>query len=79
MRNCNRALRAAILGIAANLITCNHHFRVLATTWAAQGKDPRHSHVQVAVRCCRIAFQWSLAGRCFAIPACRGGTIFSTS
>src|SRR5262245_4503640 len=41
VRNCNHALRAAILGIADNLIVCNHHFGVLATQWAAQGKDPR--------------------------------------
>jgi hypothetical protein len=39
VRKCNRALRAAILGIADNLIVCNHHFQMLATTWRALGKD----------------------------------------
>jgi transposase len=46
VRNCNRALRAAILGIADNLVVCNHHFQALATQWAAQGKDPRHTRVR---------------------------------
>jgi transposase len=41
VRNCNRSLRAAILGIADNLIVCNHHFQHLARQWASQGKDPR--------------------------------------
>ncbi len=41
VRNCNRSLRAAILGIADNLIGCNHHFRALAAQWRSQGKDPR--------------------------------------
>jgi transposase len=62
LRNCNRSLRAAILGIADNLIGCNHHFGVLATQWAGQGKDPRHTRVKVALRFCRIAFQM-VAGR----------------
>jgi transposase len=62
VRNCNRALRAVVLGIAANLVACNHHFNVLAGQWAAQGKDPRHTRVKVAQRFCRIAFQM-VAGR----------------
>jgi transposase len=49
VRNCNRALRAAILSIADNLIACNHHFQVLAQQWAAQGKDPRHSRVKIVL------------------------------
>jgi transposase len=57
VRNGNRALRAAILGIADNLIVCNHHFQVLATTWRALGQDPRHTRVKVGLRFCRIAFQ----------------------
>jgi len=62
VRLCNRSLRAAILGIADNLILCNHHFQVLANRWAGQGKDPRHTHVKVGMRFCRIAFQM-VAGR----------------
>ncbi len=62
VRACNRSLRAAILGIADNLIVCNHHFNVLARLWAAQGKDPRHTRVKVGLRFCRIAFQM-VAGR----------------
>jgi len=62
VRNCNRALRAVILGIADNLICCNRHFNVLAEGWRTAGKDPRHSRVKVAHRFCRIAFQM-VAGR----------------
>jgi transposase len=61
-RRSNRALRAAILGIADNLILCNAHFRNLANTWKIAGKDPRMTHVKVAARFCRIAFQ-IVAGR----------------
>jgi hypothetical protein len=61
-RRCNRALRAAILGIADNLILCNAHFRNLANIWKLTGKDPRMTHVKVAARFCRIAFQM-VAGR----------------
>ncbi len=58
------ALRAAILGIADNLIVSNHHFQVvLATQWQAQGKNSAaHECVKIAMRFCRIAFQM-VAGR----------------
>jgi len=72
VRNCNRALRAAILTIADNLILCNHHFRVLAAAWAAQGKDPRHSRVKVALRFCRIAFQMVAGRQVFRHPCIQG-------
>ena len=80
VRNCNRSLRAAILGIADNLIVCNHHFQHLATQWSGQGKDPRHSHVKVA-HCASAASpsRWWPAARSFAIPASRAGTTSSTS
>jgi transposase len=72
VRNCNRALRAAIFTIADNLITCNHHFRVLAAAWATQGKDPRHSRVKVALRFCRIAFQIVAGRQVFRHPCIQG-------
>jgi transposase len=72
VRACNRSLRAAILRIADNLILCNHHFQVLATQWAAQGKDPRHSHVKVGMRFCRIAFQMVAGRQVFRHPAIPG-------
>lgn len=62
VRCSNRRLRAAILGIADNLIKCNQHFRALAGCWRLAGKDPRHTHVKVAFRFCRIAYQM-VAGR----------------
>jgi transposase len=68
----NRSLRAAILGIADNLIVCNHHFQALATLWAAQGKDPRHSRVKVGLRFCRIAFQMVAGRQVFRHPAIPG-------
>jgi transposase len=72
VRNCNRALRAAILNIADNLIVCNHHFQALAAAWAAQGKDPRHSRVKVALRFCRIAFQMVAGRQVFRHPCIQG-------
>jgi transposase len=72
VRNCNRSLRATILGIADNLIGCNHHFQTLATQWAAQGKDPRHSRVKVAQRFCRIAFQMVAGRQVFRHPGIQG-------
>ena len=72
VRNCNRSLRAAILGIADNLIVCNHHFQALATQWAAQGKDPRHTRVKVALRFCRIAFQMVAGRQVFRHPSIQG-------
>jgi transposase len=72
VRNANRALRAALLGIADNLIVCNHHFQVLATQWAAQGKDPRHTRVKVALRFCRIAFHMVAGRQVFRHPSIQG-------
>jgi transposase len=62
VRCCNRRLRAAILGIADNLIMCNQHFQALARCWRLAGKDARLTHVKVAFRFCRIAYQ-IVAGR----------------
>ena len=72
IRHCNRSLRAAILGIADTLICCNHYFQVLATQWAALGKDPRHTRVKIAVRFCRIAFQMVAGRQVFHHPCIRG-------
>ncbi len=72
VRHCNRALRAAILGIADNLILCNHHFQHLATQWASQGKDARDIHVRVGQRFCRIAFQMVAGGQVFRHPCIQG-------
>jgi transposase len=72
VRNGNHALRAAILGIADNLVCCNHHFGVLATQWAAQGKDPRHTRVKVGLRFCRIAFQMVAGRQVFRHPCIQG-------
>lgn len=57
VRCANRRLRAVILLIADNLIGCNHHFNALAARWRAAGKDPRLTHVKIAMRFCRIAYQ----------------------
>jgi len=62
VRRGNRRLRAAIMAIADNLMGCNHYFNVRAHHWKALGKDPRHSHVKIALRFCRIAYQM-VAGR----------------
>ena len=72
VRNCNRALRAAILGIADNLILCNHHFGELAARWAGQGNDSRDIHVRVGQRFCRIAFQMVAGRQVFRHPGLQG-------
>jgi transposase len=72
VRCCNRALRGAILGIADNLIKCNHHFNVLMHHWRAAGKDPRHTRVKVGLRFCRIAFQMVAGRQVFRHPAIPG-------
>jgi hypothetical protein len=72
LRCANRSLRAAILLIADNLIKCNHHFNVLAAQWRAQGKDARHTHIKVALRFVRIAYQMVAGGQVFRHPAIQG-------
>jgi transposase len=72
VRCANRKLRAAILGIADNLVCCNHHFNVLAHRWRAQGKDPRHTRVKIGVRFCRIAFQMVAGRQVFRHPCLQG-------
>jgi transposase len=71
VRRANRALRAAILGIADNLRHCNGHFGRLAAAWSLAGKDPRRTHVKIASRFCRIAFQMVAGRRVFRHPAMR--------
>jgi transposase len=72
LRCCNRRLRAAVLRIADNLISCNNHFKVLDNTWKAAGKDPRDSRVKVASRFSRIAFQIVAGRQVFRHPADQG-------
>jgi len=72
VRHGNRSRRAALLGIADNLILCNHHFQHLATRWKNQGKDARDLPVRVGLRCCRSAFP-RVAGRQVVRPPCLQG------
>jgi len=72
VRCANRKLRAAILGIADNLVCCNRHFNVLALRWRAEGKDPRHTRVKIGVRFCRIAFQMVAGRQVFRHPCIQG-------
>lgn len=71
IRQSNRSLRQAILMIADNLMSCNDYFRSLSAKWREAGNDPRHSHVKVAGRFCRIAYQMVAGGRVFSHPCCR--------
>jgi transposase len=68
----NHNLRAAILGIADNLMVCNHHFRDLVQKWAGQGKDPRNSHIKIGLRFCRIGFQMVAGRQVFRHPSIQG-------
>ena len=69
IRCCNRALRAALLMVADNLLKCNNYYRALAQNWRAQGKDPRHSHVRVAARVSRMVFHIVAGGKVFHHPS----------
>jgi transposase len=69
VRCANRSLRAAILGIADNLIGCNRYFGMLAEIWRAKGHDPRLTHVRVGCRFCRIAFHMVAGRRVFKHPS----------
>jgi hypothetical protein len=71
-KKCNRRLRAVLLGIADNLIKVNHHFNTLAKQWRAAGKDARHSHVKVALRFARIAYQMVAGRQVFHHPSLQG-------
>ena len=71
LRQSNRSLRQAILTIADNLMTCNDYFRTLSAGWREAGKDARHSHVKIAGRFCRIAYQMVAGGRVFRHPCCQ--------
>ena len=72
VHNCNRKLRAAILGIADNLICCNHHFNILGHRWKAAGKDPRDSRIRIADRFCRISFHMVVGRQVFRHPGVQG-------
>jgi transposase len=72
VRNCNRSLRAAILTIADNLLHCNHHFQVLASKWASQGKGPQDIRIRIGLRFCRIAFQMVAGRQVFRHPSITG-------
>jgi hypothetical protein len=71
VRRANRALRAVILGIADNLIVCNHYFNAMAAQWYAAGKDPHASRVKVGMRFCRIAFHMVAGRQVFRHPCMR--------
>jgi transposase len=72
IRQCNHKLRAAIMGIADNLVCCNHHFNVLATHWRAAGKDARDIRIRVALRFCRIAYHMVAGQQVFHHPGLQG-------
>jgi transposase len=72
VRCANRKLRAAILGIADNLIVCNKHFGTRAAHWEAAGKDPRRRRVKIGLRFCRIAFQMVAGQQVFRHPSIQG-------
>jgi transposase len=71
VRGSNRSLRAAILRISDNLITCNDYFRGKAAAWRGAGKDPHDIHVKVGGRFCRIAYQMVAGRSAFRHPSCR--------
>lgn len=69
---CNRRLRAALLMIADNLLTCNHHFQALAQKWVRARKDPRAARVKVAMRLARIAYHMVAGQQVYCHPCVQG-------
>lgn len=67
----NRAIRRVLLGVADNLLLCNHYFRTRAAAWKTDGDDPRLIHTRVAMRFARIAFHLVAGGQVFRHPATR--------
>jgi transposase len=72
VHNCNRKLRAAILGIADNLVVSNHHFNVLNHHWKVAGRDPRDIRIRIADRFCRISFHMVAGQQVFRHPGVQG-------
>ena len=72
VRMCNRRLRAALMMIADNLVTCNAHYRGLAALWKAQGRDPHARRVRVATRFARVVFQVVSGRQVLRHPGMRG-------
>jgi transposase len=68
-RHGNRRLRAALMQVADNLVTCNRHFGSKALAWREEGKDPRSARVRIAKSFSRLAFAILAGGRLFAHPA----------
>jgi transposase len=79
VRLCNRALRATILGIADNLIVCNHHFQALATRWPPRERTHGTRASRSACASAASPSRWWLAGTYFATRASRAGTTSWTS
>jgi transposase len=72
VRMCNRRLRAALMMIADNLVTCNPHYRALAALWATKGQHPRSIRVKIATRFARLIFQLVAGRQILRHPGMRG-------
>jgi transposase len=65
----NVRMRAAWLRVAANLVTCNDHFRGKAAFWAQRGAEPRDVRCRVANRLTRSVFQMVGGRRLYHHPS----------
>ena len=79
VRCANHRLRNAIMIIADNLIECNEHFRVLATQWQLEGKDPRESASEWRDVSAGSLTRWWPVGSHIGIQAASNGTTFFAS
>jgi hypothetical protein len=71
LRNCNRALQAAILTIADNFIICNHPFNIWNLCSNTRATISAISTSALVTASVASPSRWSPAARCFAIPASR--------
>ena len=79
VRCANHRLRNAIMIIADNLIECNEHFRVLATQWQLEGKDPAQSASEWRDVSAGSLTRWWPVGSHIGIQAASNGTTFFAS
>lgn len=72
VRRGNRRLRAIILMIANNLITCNKFFMGLKDKWRGEGMPEPAIRVRAGKKFCRIAYRMVAGGKVFHHSGCQG-------
>jgi transposase len=72
VRRGNRRLRAIVLMIGSNLLSCNRYFIGLKEEWRGRGMAEPAMRVRAGKKFCRIAYRMVAGGQVFRHPSCRG-------